>query len=245
MSARPAQKPVPRPVSQPPAKKKPVSSNPNLPTKKPAPTPRTTPAQKPVPRAPAPQTKKPAPTPPTSQSKKPASAPRAKAPAPSGGGVSGAATKALSKAKPTIPAADEPKAGNWINRTVQERVAGIGSYAGGLVNSVGDSVNAVGAGIGNRYVFPSSLLPSVLLDSTDRCLNSITNTTRYWGQGVAGYGNDLKDTVGAGGPRVPVAGNPLGLGGMGSGKGALPGGKQPQPATRNPGKGGAGNPLGL
>ena len=34
---------------------------------------------------------------------------------------------------------------------------------------------------------------------------------RYWGQGVAGYGNDLKDAVNAGGPRVAVAGNPLGL----------------------------------
>jgi hypothetical protein len=55
---------------------------------------------------------------------------------------------------------------------------------------------------------------------------SVTNMARYWGQGVAGYGNDLKDAVGAGGSRVAVAGNPLGLAGMGSGKAPAPGQKK-------------------
>jgi len=76
-------------------------------------------------------------------------------------------------------------------------------------------------------------------------MRSVTNTTRYWGQGVAGYGNDLKDTVGAGGPRVSTAGNPLGMGGLGGGKGALPGGKYPNSGTKQPVKGSAGNPLGI
>lgn len=66
---------------------------------------------------------------------------------------------------------------------------------------------------------------------------------RYWGQGVAGYGNDLKDAVGAGGGRVAVAGNPLGLAGQGSGKAQAPG--QKASGTRNAGKGSASNPLGI
>jgi hypothetical protein len=48
---------------------------------------------------------------------------------------------------------------------------------------------------------------------------------RYWGQGVAGYGNQLKDSVNAGGPRAAVAGNPLGLAGMGAGRAPAPGQK--------------------
>jgi hypothetical protein len=71
----------------------------------------------------------------------------------------------------------------------------------------------------------------------------ITDTTRYWGQGVAGYGNDIKDSVGVGGPRVSTAGNPLGMAGMGSGKSLAPGDKKG--GTRNAGKGSASNPLGL
>jgi len=42
-----------------------------------------------------------------------------------------------------------PAAGNWINRTVQNSVAGVGTYASSLVYGVGDSVNKVGEGIGN------------------------------------------------------------------------------------------------
>ena len=38
------------------------------------------------------------------------------------------------------------------------------------------------------------------------------------GQGVAGYGNDIKDAVGVGGKRVPTAGNPIGLAGPGGSK---------------------------
>ncbi|EME79418.1 uncharacterized protein MYCFIDRAFT_208781 [Pseudocercospora fijiensis CIRAD86] len=88
------------------------------------------------------------------------------------------------------------KSGNWVNRTVQNSVAGVGNYAGAFITSIGNSVNKVGEGIGNQ----------------------ISNTTRYWGQGVAGYGNDIKDGVGVGGPRVATAGNPLGLAGQGSAK---------------------------
>lgn len=74
---------------------------------------------------------------------------------------------------------------------------------------------------------------------------SITNTTRYWGQGVAGYGNDIKDKVGVAGPRISTAGNPLGMAGVGGGKGALPGGKPAEAATRSAGRGSASNPLGV
>jgi len=91
------------------------------------------------------------------------------------------------------------------------------------VNSIGDSVNKIGEGIGG----------------------SITNTTRYWGQGVAGYGNNMKDSVGVGGPRVATAGNPLGIAGMGAGQGALPGGKPANAGTRRTGGGSASNPLGI
>ncbi|CAD0081849.1 unnamed protein product [Aureobasidium vineae] len=74
----------------------------------------------------------------------------------------------------------------------------------------------------------------------------ITNTTRYWGQGVAGYGNNIKDASRAGGPRVPTGGNPLGLAGAGSSKTLMPGGKLPPGSQqRNAGKGSAKNPLGL
>jgi hypothetical protein len=78
----------------------------------------------------------------------------------------------------------------------------------------------------------------------------VTNTTRYWGQGVAGYGNNIKDASRAGGPRVPTGGNPLGLGGVGSSKTLMPGGKLPPGgggSVRNAGGKGtsAKNPLGL
>lgn len=106
---------------------------------------------------------------------------------------------------------------------MQQQVANVGNYASSYFYNVGNGVNKVGEGIGN----------------------SITNTTRYWGQGVAGYGNNIKDQVGVGGPRVSTAGNPLGLAGVGQGQGALPGGKQAQAGTRNAGGGSAGNPLGI
>jgi hypothetical protein len=74
---------------------------------------------------------------------------------------------------------------------------------------------------------------------------SVTNMARYWGQGVAGYGNDLKDKVGAGGGRVAVAGNPLGLAGQGSGKAQAPGQKSVGGPARGAGQGNAANPLGI
>jgi hypothetical protein len=68
---------------------------------------------------------------------------------------------------------------------------------------------------------------------------------RYWGQGVAGYGNDLKDAVGASGPRVAVAGNPLGLAGQGSGKSLAPGQKKVAGGSSSGGRSSASNPLGI
>jgi len=52
----------------------------------------------------------------------------------------------------------------------------------------------------------------------------------------------------AGGPRIPTAGNPLGIGGTGSSQGMLPGGKLPkstQANARSTGGGTAKDPLGL
>lgn len=77
-------------------------------------------------------------------------------------------------------------------------------------------------------------------------LCSVTNMARYWGQGVAGYGNDLKDAVNAGGPRVAVAGNPLGLAGQGSGRAMAPGQKSGGAAkSATGGRSSASNPLGI
>jgi hypothetical protein len=75
--------------------------------------------------------------------------------------------------------------------------------------------------------------------------HSVTNMARYWGQGVAGYGNDLKDAVGASGSRVAVAGNPLGLAGMGSGKAPAPGQKKVGGGGKSTGGSSASNPLGI
>ncbi|KAK4499036.1 hypothetical protein PRZ48_009548 [Zasmidium cellare] len=129
-------------------------------------------------------------------------------------------TKPPAKAAPAKQAAP-PKEGNWLNQTVQNTVAGAGGYVGGLINSVGGGVNKVGEGIGN----------------------TITNTTRGWGQGVAGYGNNIKDSVGVGGPRVSTGGNPLGLAGQGSAQNMKE--KKAPNAVRTAGKGSASNPLGI
>lgn len=62
---------------------------------------------------------------------------------------------------------------------------------------------------------------------------------------MAGYGNDIKDRVNAGGPRVATAGNPLGIAGVGAQAAGNMSGKA-QGATKSAtGKGSAGNPLGL
>lgn len=118
------------------------------------------------------------------------------------------------------PPAQPAKANNWINRTVQSYVQSYGNYVGGYVNSIGTGVNKVGEGIST----------------------SISNTTRGWGQGVAGYGNNIKDQVGVGGPRVATAGNPLGLAGTGSATKSLPAPKKKPAANK---RAGPGNPLGL
>ncbi len=62
-------------------------------------------------------------------------------------------------------------------------------------------------------------LPFPLLTSS---FYSIASTTRGWGQGVSGYGNNIKDAVGVGGARIATGGNPLGMAGMGGNPKALP-----------------------
>ena len=71
---------------------------------------------------------------------------------------------------------------------------------------------------------------------------SITNQTRGWGLGIAGYGNNMKDAVGVGGARVSTAGNPLGMAGMGS---AGANAKKGETGVRSAGGGSASNPLGM
>ena len=107
-----------------------------------------------------------------------------------------AATKAGAPRPGAVKAAPPaaPKTGNWINRTVQQGVAGVGTYGAGYVYSLGGKVNGIGEGIGN----------------------SIANATRNLGQGVAGYGNNIKDQVGVGGSRVATGSNPLGMAGVGA-----------------------------
>ena len=119
---------------------------------------------------------------------------------------------------PAAPAPAAPKAANWINRTVQNSVAGVGAYGANYVYSLGGRVNGIGEAIGMK----------------------ITDATRNMGQGVAGYGNTIKDQVGVVGTRAVTGGNPLGIAGTGS--------SQAQGTTgvvRNAGKGAAGNHLGI
>ncbi|KAK1813249.1 hypothetical protein LTR12_012380 [Friedmanniomyces endolithicus] len=206
-----AKKPIPAAVK--PQQKKPIPA---------AVRPQTN-AKKPIPAAVRPQTRPAASKPPPTNNiatKTGSVTPRAPA--------SNAVSRAPAANKPSAPsaggqgAAQAPSTGNWINRTVQNSVAGVGNYAGGFVNSIADSVNKVGDGVGA----------------------SITSTTRYWGQGVAGYGNNIKDSVGIGGARVSTAGNPLGIAGMGAGQAAAPG-KAAQQGVRAGGGGSGGNHLGI
>ncbi|KAL1296690.1 hypothetical protein AAFC00_000166 [Neodothiora populina] len=135
-------------------------------------------------------------------------------------------TPSSTATKPKPKTSAPAPTGNWVNQRVQNTIAGAGSAVGSVAYGVGNGVSSVGRGIGN----------------------SIASTTRYWGQGVAGYGNDIKDAVRAGGPRVPTAGNPLGIGGMGSAKGLLPGGKLLAGSGGNvhaAGRGSGSNPLGI
>ncbi|EGP87176.1 unnamed protein product [Zymoseptoria tritici ST99CH_1A5] len=183
------------------------------PRAKPIPPPTKTSNRSPAPKNPP--TKKPAPKPPA----KSPSGPTKPVPA----GVRSNPTK-----NPTAKPAEPAPTGNWINRTVQNSVAGVGNYAGSLITGVGNSVNKVGMGVGER----------------------ISDTTRGWGQGVAGYGNDIKDSVGVGGPRVATGGNPLGLAGQGSSKNMpLPASKTKSAAEKNKAannpKTSAVNPLGI
>jgi len=198
------------------------------PTKKPAPAPvrpQPTTAKKPAPAAVKPQSnakstvstarapaKKPAPP----AVKPPTSAPRTSAPKtttkPSAAGGQAKAAQQLSTAQ---AGGGGEKSDNWISRTVQAQVQKVGDYAGNYIGGWGEKVNKVGEGVGS----------------------SITNQTRGWGQGVAGYGNNIKDQVGVGGPRVSTAGNPLGMAGMGSAQGQITGSKPAMGQTSTPAKG--------
>lgn len=60
--------------------------------------------------------------------------------------------------KPSVPPRQE-REGNWVSKTIQNSVAGVGNYAGGFINSIGANVNKVGQGVGNQYVH-DVLLPS-------------------------------------------------------------------------------------
>lgn len=88
---------------------------------------------------------------------------------------------------------------------------------------------------------PLNIPPASRWESANaHVLHSIANQTRGWGQGIAGYGNSVKDAVGVGGPRVATAGNPLGIAGEGSSKG-----NTAKTSGRSAGKGSGANPLGL
>ncbi|KAE9982675.1 hypothetical protein EG327_005783 [Venturia inaequalis] len=108
---------------------------------------------------------------------------------------------------------------NWISKKVQGWVAGVGNAAGGAVNGVGNGVSGAGRGVGN----------------------SVTNASRGWADGVRSYGNAIKDSTGASGPRAVTGSNPLGIAGT---KGVwAPASNTKGP--RNNGGGTAKNPLGL
>jgi len=132
-----AKKPIPAAVK--PQQKKPIPA---------AVRPQTN-AKKPIPAAVRPQTRPAASKPPPTNNiatKTGSVTPRAPA--------SNAVSRAPAANKPSAPsaggqgAAQAPSMGNWINRTVQNSVAGVGNYAGGFVNSIADSVNKVGDGVG-------------------------------------------------------------------------------------------------
>ncbi|KAF2253220.1 hypothetical protein BU26DRAFT_515596 [Trematosphaeria pertusa] len=71
--------------------------------------------------------------------------------------------------------------------------------------------------------------------------DSVTNTSRGWGDTIREYGNSIKDVTGATGPRGSTNKNPLGLV-------STPSGARAGMATRSgptPRKGTGNNPLGL
>jgi len=109
---------------------------------------------------------------------------------------------------------------NWISKKVQGWVAGVGNVAGGAVNGVGNGVSGAGRGVGN----------------------SVTNASRGWADGVRSYGNAIKDSTGAAGPRAATGSNPLGISGTKGTWAPSSASKNPQ---RNAGRGTARDPLGL
>ena len=106
----------------------------------------------------APAAKKPVPAPVRSNGTPKAKVPAARTPAaktpaaraPASKAPAARAPAARAPARPAAPKSEPAKAGNWINRTVQGGVASVGNYAGSLVGGVGNSVNGIGTGIGNR-----------------------------------------------------------------------------------------------
>lgn len=82
-----------------------------------------------------------------------------------------------------------PQQKSWLARTANAATAGIGNFAGGIVQAAGNGVAGAGKGAGA----------------------SVTNTSRTWGDTVRNYGNYIKDVSGAQGSRAPTGQNPLGL----------------------------------
>ncbi|OCL14799.1 hypothetical protein AOQ84DRAFT_351340 [Glonium stellatum] len=78
---------------------------------------------------------------------------------------------------------------SWLTRTMNAATAGVGNFAGGVVNAVGNGIAGAGRGAGA----------------------SITNSSRGLGNSVREYGNSIKDATGASGPRASTATNPLGM----------------------------------
>ena len=74
---------------------------------------------------------------------------------------------------------------NAAQPIIDNAKVGAGTFAGGMLHSVGDGINGVGA--------------------------SINGSIRGYGDGVKDYGNAVRDWTGASVPRAPTASNPLGL----------------------------------
>ncbi|KAF2266010.1 hypothetical protein CC78DRAFT_615317 [Lojkania enalia] len=118
-----------------------------------------------------------------------------------------------------MPPKQQPNQQSWLTRSTNAAAAGIGNFAGGIVTAVGNGVSGAGKGADD----------------------SITNTSRGWGDAVREYGNSIKDATGASGPRAGTGRNPLGLASTGGGaRATMKAKKGPTPR-----KGTANNPLGL
>lgn len=65
---------------------------------------------------------------------------------------------------------------NWLNRQVQNGVAGVGRFAGNAVNTVGNGVSNAGRGVGDGYVFT----PFCVMLQSFTALKSLTCTPQQF-----------------------------------------------------------------